>query len=68
MFNDLSTMQIIMLLMPVILLELGLKAFCIVSILKHGVQNLTKATWIAIIIVFSLIGPVSFLIFGHKKY
>ena len=68
MFEGLSTIEIIKLLLPIIILEFALKAFCIYLIVKNGVKNLSKPIWIIIVLVVSTIGSVSFLLFGRREY
>lgn len=65
--NDLSVMEILKMFAPLIALQFGLAIFCIVQIVKHGVKNLSKAAWIVIVIIFELLGPVAFLLFGRKR-
>lgn len=59
--------DIVIMLMPLIVLQLGLAIFCIVKIHKEGVRNLNKTAWTLISLLGSLIGPILFLIIGRKK-
>lgn len=68
MFEGLTTFEIIKLLAPLLLLELGLKIFCIVLIFKNGVRNLSKMIWTLIVLFVSTFGWVAFLLFGRGRY
>lgn len=61
------TSDIILLLLPVILLQLGLAAYCAVRIYREGVQNLNRWAWLLICLFIQLIGPLCFLIIGRRK-
>ena len=65
--NFLSTMDIIILMIPLIMVQVGLVIYCVSKIFKEGVDNLTKWSWVIICMFISLIGPISFLIIGRKK-
>jgi len=67
MLEGFSTMEIIKMLLPVIILEFGLKVFCIISIYKNGVKNLNKIAWTLVVLFISTIGPIAFLIFGRRN-
>lgn len=68
MFEGLSIIEITKLLLPVIIIEIALKAFCIYLIAKNGVKNLSRPIWVIIVLVVSTIGSVSFLLFGRREY
>ena len=68
MFNDMSTIEIVKLLFPLILFQFGLALFCLIQVWRKGVRNLNKWIWTLIVLCLSLIGPVSYLIFGRKQY
>lgn len=61
------SMDILLLVLPLILLQLGLAVFCIVKIFKEGVQNLNQVAWTLICLFANLIGPIIFLIVGRRK-
>ncbi|MBS4538455.1 PLDc_N domain-containing protein [Clostridium sp. D2Q-11] len=67
MLEGLSVMEILKMMLPVIILELAVKIFCLVSIFKNGVRNLNKVGWTLIILFISTIGPIAFLIFGRRN-
>lgn len=57
----------LLILLPIILLQLSIMTFCILKIVKEGVANLNKITWILIVVFLNFIGPILFLIVGRKK-
>ncbi len=61
------TREMILMILPLILIQLGLAIYCIVKIVKEGVQNLNKWLWIAICVFMNLLGPILFLMIGRKK-
>lgn len=62
-----TILQNIMILLPILILQLGLMIFCIVKILRDGVENLSKPAWMVIVILCNLLGAVLFLIVGRKR-
>ena len=61
--------KFIPLIIPLVLIQLGFVAFCVVDILKKKkTKNLTPAIWIVITIALmnTFIGPVLYIIFGRK--
>jgi len=67
MFNDLTTLEIVKLFLPLIVIELGLKILTITLIFKNGVRNLSKAIWLIIVLLVSTTGPIGFLLFGRRR-
>ncbi len=66
--NDFKlTTDIILMLLPLAAIQFGLAFYCIVKIVREGVENLNKLSWILICLLINLIGPVTFLIVGRKK-
>lgn len=65
-FAGMTTAEIIKTLAPFLVLELGLKAFCIYLIVTKGVKNLSKGIWVAIVLFVSTIGSIAYLIAGRK--
>lgn len=61
------TTDIIVMLLPLVVMQIGLAAYCTVIIIQEGVQNLNKWAWLSICLFVSLLGPVTFLIVGRKK-
>lgn len=61
------TTDILIMLLPLLLLQLGLAIYCLVKIHSEGVQNLNKLAWSLICIFINLIGPITFMIVGRKR-
>lgn len=68
MFENMSTIEIIKLLAPLIAIQLGLAIYCIINILRKGVRNLNKGIWIAIVLFISMFGAICYLILGRKRW
>ncbi|WP_425448487.1 PLD nuclease N-terminal domain-containing protein [Dethiothermospora halolimnae] len=68
MFEGLTTMEIIKLLLPLIILEFGLKILCITLIFRKGVRSLSKPIWLLIVLLVSTFGPIGYLLFGRRRY
>lgn len=67
MFVDMSTIEIIKLLLPLIIVEFGLKAFCLYRLSKDKVKYLPEWAWVLIILFISGFGSLSFLILGRVR-
>lgn len=65
---ELNISQLIMMLLPLIIIELGLVIFALYRLAKDNVKYLPKWAWALIIIFFNLFGPIIFLIVGREKY
>jgi hypothetical protein len=59
--------QLVALLSPLVLLQVGLAVFCVIKVVRHGTANLNKALWILIIIFVNLLGSIAFLLVGRRK-
>lgn len=66
--GSMTTIELIKLLMPVIVFQVGFALFCVVMIWRKGVRNLNKPLWTVIVVFVNLIGPVIFLIVGRKRW
>lgn len=62
-----ESIEIILMLLPLVAIQFGLAIYCAVKIFKEGVQNLNRWIWLAICVFANLIGPIIFLIVGRKK-
>jgi hypothetical protein len=67
MFGDMSLMEIIKLLAPLIVVEFGLKIFCLVRLAKDKVKYLPKWAWVLIILFINTFGPLVFILVGRVK-
>lgn len=61
------TKDVVLILSPLILLQLGLAVYCGTIILREGVQNLNGWTWFFICLFVNVIGPVLFLLVGRRR-
>ncbi|MBN2853110.1 MAG: PLDc_N domain-containing protein [Clostridia bacterium] len=59
--------ELILALVPIIIIQLSLQIFCIISIVRKGVANLNKAAWIAIVLLVNFIGAILYLAIGRRK-
>jgi hypothetical protein len=62
-----SVMEYILLIIPLVLLELSLKIFCLVKLFKEGSANLSKGLWLVIILLVNFFGPILFLTVGRRR-
>ena len=67
MLENMGSVEILKLFLPLIILQTGLLIYCVVEILKKGVRNLNKPLWIAILFI-NMIGPIAYLILGRKRW
>jgi hypothetical protein len=68
MFKDMTTIDVIKLFAPLIVIQLGLAIYCVVDIIRKGVRNLNKIAWITIALFINMIGPIIYLLFGRKRW
>ncbi len=60
--------QLILLLIPVILIELGLMAFALVDLVKRKkVKGGNKWVWGIVIVLANIIGPIIYFIAGREE-
>ena len=55
------------LLIPIVLLELGLMTFALIDLTKQTSTRGPKWVWILVIVLFNLIGPIAYLLFGRHE-
>lgn len=67
MFDGMSTMEVIKLAFPIIIIDVCLKIFCLFRLYKDRVKYLPKFAWALIILLVSTFGSLIFLIFGRVK-
>ena len=68
MFDSMSTLDLLKMVLPIIIIELALKTYCLVNLFKNGAKHLPKWGWALIIIGASLFGPIGYLVFGKRSY
>ena len=68
MFDNMSTIELIKVFAPIIAIQFGLAAYCILDILRKGVRNLNKVLWIVIVLFSNIIGAICYLALGRKRW
>ena len=63
-----STIELVKLLAPLIVAEIGLKVYCLVSLSRQEAVGLPRWAWAVVIIAVSLFGSIAYLLFGREKY
>ncbi|MCR4425372.1 MAG: PLD nuclease N-terminal domain-containing protein [Firmicutes bacterium] len=66
-FAGMSLAELLRLLLPLVVLESGLKAYCLISLSRNEASTLPKWAWALIILFVSTFGPLAYLIFGRRK-
>ena len=59
--------QYIPLLIPIVLLELGLMILALIDLSKRTATRGPRWAWIVIIVLFNLIGPILYFLFGRRE-
>jgi hypothetical protein len=59
--------QYLPLLIPVALLELGLMIAALIDIIKREKTKGPKWMWILIAVIFNILGPIAYFIFGRDE-
>ncbi len=64
---DMLTPQLLLLLVPLLLLQLGLLVFAVIDLLRDDrvVRGGNKGLWAVVIVFVNLIGPIAYLLFGR---
>jgi hypothetical protein len=63
-----SILSILPFLIPVFIIELGLMVIALVDVVRRErVRGGNKVIWIIVIVLFSLIGPIAYLLFGREE-
>ncbi|MFZ7121010.1 MAG: PLD nuclease N-terminal domain-containing protein [Eubacteriaceae bacterium] len=60
-----DTLEILQLIIPLLILQLGLIIYTLIDISRNGVRNLNKVVWILIVLFVNILGPIIYLIFGR---
>lgn len=66
-FEDMSNLEIIKLLAPLIIIQFGLVVFTLFRLVKDKVKYLPKWGWALVILFINLIGPIMYLIIGRER-
>ncbi len=59
--------ELLPLLIPIILIQLGLMIYCLVDVIRREETNGPKVLWVLLIIFVDFIGPVAYLVIGRKE-
>ena len=66
--NDLNMGQLVALLIPLVLVELGLLAFALYDLIKRKrVRGGNKWVWGIIIVVVEFFGPILYFVLGREE-
>lgn len=55
------------LIIPIVLLELGLLIAALVDVIRREKTKGPKWVWIIVVVVFNLLGPIAYFIFGRDE-
>lgn len=55
------------LIIPIALLELGLMIAALVDVIRREKTKGPKWVWIIVVVVFNLLGPIAYFIFGRDE-
>jgi hypothetical protein len=67
--NDLTTEQILLLLAPVILIQLGLMVVALIDLerAERRVRGGNKLVWVLVIVFVNIIGPIIYFVAGREE-
>ncbi|WP_353892572.1 PLDc N-terminal domain-containing protein [Proteinivorax hydrogeniformans] len=65
--GELSILQIFLLALPFLLIELVLRIYCVIKLVKEGSRNLNQIAWLCIILLVNF-GWAAFLLVGKRRY
>lgn len=67
MFEGMSTIEIIKLLAPIIIIQIALIIFSLFKLTRDKVKYLPKWGWTLIILFINFFGPIIYLIIGRER-
>jgi hypothetical protein len=68
MFDNMSTIEILKLLAPVIAVQFLLMLFSLYKLKDDKVKFLPKIAWVFIVIFLNIVGPLAYLTIGRERY
>ena len=68
MFDNMSTIEILKLLAPLIAVQFLLMVFSLYKLKEDKVKFLPKIAWVFIIIILNIVGPLAYLTIGRERY
>jgi energy-coupling factor transporter transmembrane protein EcfT len=67
MFTDMSSIEILKLLAPLLIAYFALVIFCLIKLRRDKVRHFPKWAWALIIIGISTFGPLLYLFLGRER-
>ncbi|MBU3155517.1 PLD nuclease N-terminal domain-containing protein [Clostridium estertheticum] len=65
--GNLTTIELLKTLLPLIIIQLSLMFFCLLKLSKDNVKYFPKWLWSLIIIFGELLGPIAYLLLGRER-
>lgn len=65
--EGISTLQLMIMLIPIFIVQFCLIVYAILQLNKYGVKNFTKLTWLIIIVLVNTVGPILYLLIGRNS-
>ncbi len=66
--DNIDLAQLLPLLIPVVLLELGLLVWALLDIIRRKrVKGGNKVVWILVVVLINVIGPIVYFLFGREE-
>ena len=65
--NTTKLMQLIPLLIPIVLIELGLMVIALVDLIRRPQTRGPKWAWALVIVLINFIGPIVYFVAGRKE-
>ena len=65
--SDINWAQLLPLLIPVAIIELGLLVWALLDIIRRKNTKGPKIVWIIVVVLFEIIGPIAYFIFGRGE-
>lgn len=59
--------EVVLVVSPLLVIQVGLALYCGNKIFKEGVENLNKWLWLLICLFVNVLGPIIFLLVGRRK-
>jgi len=65
--SDINWAQLLPLLIPVAIIELGLLVWALLDIIRRKNVKGPKIVWIIVVVLLEIIGPIAYFIFGRGE-
>ena len=66
--DNVDMAQLLPLLIPIVLLELGLLVWALLDIIRRErVKGGNKVVWILVVVLINIIGPIVYFLFGREE-